>query len=153
MTLFLNAFRPYLGLGLGLDHQSFIWFRAFFKVYVFGNSKLIKPLHKGMAETDISHEFRREPGFSRLVFAVFDPDSSHMLHQYLTNISSRKLLILPQRAAHRHKHIITHMFWSTVDKRHKILTIPFGITSKTTPRTKQQGLSNEEPIFIIKINK
>ena len=46
-----------LGLGLGLDHWSFIWFRAFFKVYALLNSKLIKPLHKGMAETDISHEF------------------------------------------------------------------------------------------------
>ena len=69
-----------LGLGLGLGHWSFIWFRAFFKVYALLNSKLIKPLHKGMAETDVSHEFGREPGFSRLVFAVFDPASSHMLH-------------------------------------------------------------------------
>ena len=33
-----------------------------------------------MAETDISHEFGREPGFSSLVFAVFDPEGSHMLH-------------------------------------------------------------------------
>ena len=73
-------FKPYLGLGLGLDHWSFIWFRAFFKVYAFLNSKLIKPLHKGMAETDVSHEFGREPGFSRSVFAVFDPAGSHMLH-------------------------------------------------------------------------
>ena len=39
-----------------------------------------KPLHKGMAETDISHEFGREPGFSRSIFVVFDPASSHMLH-------------------------------------------------------------------------
>ena len=30
-----------------------------------------------MAETDISHEFGREPGFSR---SVFGPDISHMLH-------------------------------------------------------------------------
>ena len=69
-----------LGLGLGLDHWSFIWFRAFFKVYALLNSKLIKPLHKGMVETDVSHEFRREPGFSRSVFMVFGPDSSHILH-------------------------------------------------------------------------
>ena len=40
----------------------------------------IKPLHKGMAETDVSHEFRREPEFSSLVFAVFGPEHSHMLH-------------------------------------------------------------------------
>ena len=59
-----------LGLGLGLDHWSFIWFRAFFKVYAFQNLKLIKPIHKGMAETDVSHEFGIEPGFSRSVFAV-----------------------------------------------------------------------------------
>ena len=60
-----------LGLGLGLGHWSFLWFRAFLKVYAFQNSKLIKPLHKGMAETDVSHEFGREPGFSRLVFCSF----------------------------------------------------------------------------------
>ena len=61
--------------------------RAFSKVYAFLNSNLsqitlmkpleIKPLHKGMAETDISHEFRREPGLSSLVFG---PERSHMLH-------------------------------------------------------------------------
>ena len=33
-----------------------------------------------MAETDVSHEFRREPGFSSSVFVVFDPEGSHMLH-------------------------------------------------------------------------
>ena len=44
---------------------------AFFKVYAFQNCKLIKPLHKGMAETDISHEFGREPGFSSSVFCSF----------------------------------------------------------------------------------
>ena len=60
-----------LGLGLGLDHWSFIWFRAFFKVYALHNSKLIKPLHKGMAETDVSHEFGREPGFSSVSFCSF----------------------------------------------------------------------------------
>ena len=70
----------HLNLGLGLDHWSFIWFRAFFKVYALQNSKLIKPLHKGMAETDVSHKFGREPGISRLVFVVFDPASSHMLY-------------------------------------------------------------------------
>ena len=32
-----------------------------------------------MAETDISHEFGREPGFSSLVFG---PEHSHMLHIY-----------------------------------------------------------------------
>ena len=69
-----------LGLSLGLDHWSFIWFRAFFKVYAFQNSKLIKSLHKGMAETDTSHEFWGEPGVSSLVFSVFDPEGSHMLH-------------------------------------------------------------------------
>ena len=37
----------------------------------------INPLHKGMAETDVSHEIRREPGFSSLVFG---PEHSHMLH-------------------------------------------------------------------------
>ena len=31
-----------------------------------------------MAETDVSHEFRREPGFSS---PVFDPEHSHMLHK------------------------------------------------------------------------
>ena len=61
--------------------------RASSKVYAFLNSKLdqivllkpleIKLLHKGMAETDISHEFGREPGFSSLVFG---PEWSHMLH-------------------------------------------------------------------------
>ena len=61
--------------------------RVFSKVYAFLNSKLnqiavlkpleIKPLHKGMAETDISHRFGREPGFSS---SVFDPECSHMLH-------------------------------------------------------------------------
>ena len=30
-----------------------------------------------MAETDVSHEFRREPGFS---YPVFGPEGSHMLH-------------------------------------------------------------------------
>ena len=35
-----------------------------------------------MAETDISHEFGREPGFSSLVFVVFGPEGSHMLHLY-----------------------------------------------------------------------
>ena len=60
-----------LGLSLGLDHWSFIWFRVFFKVYALLNSKLIKPLHKGMAATDVSHEFGREPGFSRSVFCSF----------------------------------------------------------------------------------
>ena len=64
--------------------------KAFSKVYAFLNSKLnqitlmkplkIKPLHKGMAEADISHEFGREPGFSSL---VFDPERSHMLHKSL----------------------------------------------------------------------
>ena len=68
----------HLNLGLGLGHWSFIWFRAFLKVYAFKNSKLIKPLHKGMAQTDVSHEFGREPGFSRSVFAVFDPEGSHI---------------------------------------------------------------------------
>ena len=81
-----------LGLSLGLDHWSFIWLRAFFKVYALLNSKLIKPLHKGMAETDVSHEFGREPGFSRSVFAVFDPDSSHMLQ--LDNSSSQAQMVL-----------------------------------------------------------
>ena len=33
-----------------------------------------------MAETDVSHEFGREPGFSSL---VFDPEHSHMLHLLL----------------------------------------------------------------------
>ena len=34
-----------------------------------------------MAETDVSHEFGREPGFSSFGFlAVFDPECSHMLH-------------------------------------------------------------------------
>ena len=33
-----------------------------------------------MAETDISHEFGREPGFSRMFFSGFCLDSSHMLH-------------------------------------------------------------------------
>ena len=69
-----------LGLGLGLGHWSFIWFRAFFKVYAFQNFKLIKPLHKGMAETDICYEFGREAGFLGQFFVVFDPASSHMLH-------------------------------------------------------------------------
>ena len=78
-----------LNLGLGLDHWSFIWFRAFFKVYALLNSKLIKPLHKGMAETDVSHEFGREPGFLRSVFVAFDPASSHMLHIYLEEINAR----------------------------------------------------------------
>ena len=61
--------------------------RALSKVYAFLNSKLdqivllkpleIKPLHKGMAETDVSHEFGTEPGFSS---SVFGPERSHMLH-------------------------------------------------------------------------
>ena len=68
---FCSSMHLNLGLGLGVDHRYFIWFRVFFKVYAFQNSKLIKPLHKGMAETDISHEFRREPGFSRSVFCSF----------------------------------------------------------------------------------
>ena len=68
-----------LGFGLGLSHWSFIWFRAFFKVYAIQNSKLIQPLHKGMAETDVSHEFRREPGFSSSVFAVFDPEGQDVV--------------------------------------------------------------------------
>ena len=33
-----------------------------------------------MAETDVSHEFGREPGFSRLVFEWFLPWQFHMLH-------------------------------------------------------------------------
>ena len=34
-----------------------------------------------MAETDVSHEFVRESGFSS---SVFGPEHSHMLHLYLT---------------------------------------------------------------------
>ena len=67
----LSSVHLNLGLGLGLDHWSFIWFRAFFKVYALLNSKLFKPLHKGMAETDVSHEFGREPGFSKVSFLQF----------------------------------------------------------------------------------
>ena len=37
-------FSVHLNLGLGLGQWSFIWFRAFFKVYAFQNSKLIKPI-------------------------------------------------------------------------------------------------------------
>ena len=36
-----------------------------------------------MAETDISHEFGREPGFSSLVSG---PEYSHMLHIYHLHI-------------------------------------------------------------------
>ena len=59
--------------------------RAFSKVYAFLNSKLnqivllkpleIKPLHKGMAETDVSHESGKEPGFSS---SVIGPEHSHI---------------------------------------------------------------------------
>ena len=44
-----------------------------------------------MAETDVSYEFRGEPGFS---CSVFGPDSSHMLHmEVLTKMSAKCSII------------------------------------------------------------
>ena len=42
-----------------------------------------------MAETDVFHEFRREPGFSSLVYS---PDSSHMLHMEVPPICQMNAL-------------------------------------------------------------
>ena len=85
MTLFFNVFKPWFQFRF--RSLIFHMIRGFSKAYAFLNSKLIKlikpklqPLHKGMAETDVSHEFGREPGFFRSAFAVLDPASSHMLH-------------------------------------------------------------------------
>ena len=45
-----------------------------------------------MAETDVSHEFRREPGVSS---SVSGPEHSHMLHRYITepNIEPLRLIM------------------------------------------------------------
>ena len=85
--IFPQCIKSLFGLGLGLDHWSFIWLEHSVKFMPFLNCKLgqitlmkpleIKPLHKGMAETDVSYEFGREPGFSS---SVFGPEHSHMLH-------------------------------------------------------------------------